>query len=63
MCHMDMYQNCHVKLFSRKIKTLIYLSKQILVSLKKKKKRRYHPIIVTTEGGKIKHWVFAAITL
>ena len=38
MSHIDMYQNCHVKLFSGKIKTLIYLSKQILVSLKKKKK-------------------------
>lgn len=49
------------KTILKKIKSLIYLSKQILVSLKKK--RRYHPIILTIEGGKIKHWVFAAITL
>ena len=63
MRHIDVHQNCHVELFSGKIKTLIYLSKQILVSLKKKKKRRYHPIILTVEGGKIKHWVFAARTL
>lgn len=39
MSHIDVHQNCHVELFSGKIKTLIYLSKQILVSLKKKKKK------------------------
>ena len=39
MSHIDVHQNCHVDLFSGKIKTLIYLSKQILVSLKKKKKK------------------------
>lgn len=61
MSHIDVYQNCHVKLFSGKIKTLIYLSKQILVSLKKKGGTIL--LILTIEGGKIKHWVFAARSL